>query len=57
MAPASETNVIALQSHRRWRAARRRAVEIDEAKRRHPSSWPKGVGVATALASVPGPSR
>nr|WP_156770786.1 hypothetical protein [Mycobacterium gordonae] len=54
MASARETNVIALQSHRKWHAARRRSVEIDEAMRRHPSSWIEGA-VAKALSIVPGP--
>ncbi|MCQ4363373.1 hypothetical protein KQR54_19980 [Mycobacterium gordonae] len=42
MAPASETNVIALQAHYKWNASRRRERELGEAMLRHPSSWPKG---------------
>ncbi|WP_310776873.1 hypothetical protein [Mycobacterium sp. Z3061] len=57
MAVAPETNVIALQSHHRWRAARRQAVEVDAAIRRHPSSWREGAVAAKALSSVPGSAR
>ncbi|MDY6999338.1 MAG: hypothetical protein SW019_22320 [Actinomycetota bacterium] len=44
--------VVDLQSHPSWRAARRRAQELDEAMRRHPSYQCRAASKPVHLHSV-----